>query len=88
MLEVDEQTKEYKYTCLTYVDNIVPQEILWIKDNKITGIAINDFANALTRVDAEHGRSFHRQMVEVRESLEKSVYDTLWVQKEMAHLNL
>ena len=52
-LEVDEQTMECKYTSLTYVDNITPQEIVWIKGNKITRIAIHDFMSEPTPVGAE-----------------------------------
>ena len=78
-LEVDEQTKECKYTSLTYVDNITPQETVWIKDNKVTHIAIHDFISEPTRVGAED-RRFHGQLMHVRECLEqatlRAIYDT------------
>ena len=76
-LEVDEQTKECKYTSLTYVDNITPaqfeirpaKETVWIKGNKITHIAIHDFMSEPTPVGAED-RRFHGQLMHVRECLE------------------
>ena len=76
-LEVDEQTKECKYTSLTYVDNITPQETVWIKSNKVTHIAIHDFMSEPTRVGAEN-RRFHGQLMHVRECLEQATLRTIY----------
>jgi hypothetical protein len=70
-LEVNELTKECMYTSLTYVDTITPQETVWLKGNKITQIAIHDFMNEPTPVDAED-RRFHGQLMHVRECLEQA----------------
>ena len=65
-LEVDSGAKECTYTSLTYVDNITPQETVWLKDNKVTHIVIHDFMSEPTRVSAED-RRFHGQLMHVRE---------------------
>ena len=57
-LEVDSGAKECTYTSLTYVDSITPQETVWLKDNKVTHIAIHDFMSEPTRVGAEDRRFF------------------------------
>ena len=66
-----------KYTSLTYVDNITPQETVWIKGNKIPRIAIHDFMNEPTPVDAED-RRFHGQLMHVRECLEQATLRTIY----------
>jgi hypothetical protein len=71
-LEVDEMTKECKYTSLTYVDNITPQETVWLKGNKVTQIAIHNFMNEPIPVKAED-RRFHGQLMHVRECLDQAV---------------
>ena len=76
-LEVDSGTKECIYTSLTYVDNITPQETVWLRDNKVTHIAIHDFMSEPTRVGAED-RRFHGQLMHVRECLEQATLRTIY----------
>lgn len=76
-LEVDAGTKQCIYTSLTYVDNITPQETVWLKDNKVTHIAIHDFMSEPTRVSAED-RRFHGQLMHVRECLEQATLRTIY----------
>eukprot|EP00966_Prymnesium_polylepis_P280971 6491709-Prymnesium_polylepis.1 len=76
-LEVDPGTKECKYTSLTSVDNITPQETVWLKDNKITHIAIHDFMSEPTPVGTED-RRFHGQLMHVRECLEQATLRTIY----------
>ena len=76
-LEVNELTKECKYTSLTYVDTITPQETVWIKNSKINHIAIHDFMNEPTPVGAEDPR-FHGQLMHVRQCLEEATLHTVF----------
>ena len=80
VLDVKQPLKQCVYQSLTYVDDITPQETVWIEGSKVIGITIHDFMNAAPpRIAPNHPR-FHGQLQHVRECLEQAVlsiiYDT------------
>lgn len=73
VLDVKEPLKQCIYQSLTYVDDITPQETVWIEGSKVIGITIHDFMNAAPpRIAPDHPR-FHGQLQHVRECLEQAV---------------
>lgn len=60
------------YNSLTYIDQILPQETVWVEGNKVAGIAIHDFHTEPVRVNPEDDR-FHGQLEHVRDMLEQAV---------------
>ena len=60
-----------------WTTNITPQETVWIKGDKITRIAIHDVMNEPTPVGVED-RSFHGQLMHVRECLEQATLRTIY----------
>ena len=73
VLNVKEPLKQCVYQSLTYVNDITPQETVWIEGSKVVGITIHDFLNAAPpRIAPDHPR-FHGQLQHVRECLEQAV---------------
>ena len=45
-VQPNEPLKQCVYQSLTYVDDITPQETVWIKGSKVIGITIHNFMTA------------------------------------------
>ena len=73
VLEVNEPLKQCVYQSLTYVDDITPQETVWIKGSKVIGITIHDFMTAAPQRIAPDNSRFHGQLQHVRDCLEQAV---------------
>ena len=60
------------YNSLTYIDQVEPQESVWVEEKKVVGLAVHNFYSAPVRVNAEDGR-IHGQLEHVRDILEQAV---------------
>jgi hypothetical protein len=80
VLDVDSCHKKCIYNCITYVNDITPQETVWLEGSTVVGITIHDFLNASPPRIAPDDPRFHGHIQHVRDCLEQSVlrliYDT------------
>lgn len=59
--------------CLTYVNDITPQETVWIEGSKVVGITIHDFLNASPPRIAPDNPRFQGHLQHVRDCLDQAV---------------
>ena len=64
------------YNSLTYIDQVEPQESVWVEEKKVVGLAVHNFYSAPVRVNAEDGR-IHGQLETYSNKLFFSVF-TNW----------
>lgn len=73
VLDIDMANKRCVYQSLTYVDDITPQETVWIDGSSVVGITIHDFMTASPPRVAPGEPRFHGQLEHVRDGLQQAV---------------
>lgn len=72
-IAIDATSRKCEYTSLTYVDAIIPQEIVRIEGSQVVAVCIKDFMGSEDEYVTPKNPRFHRLLEHVADMLESAV---------------
>ena len=79
-ITIDDKSRTCEYTSMTYVDAIVPQEIVRIHESQVIAICVKDFMGNDDEYVTSENRRFHSLLEHVADMLESAVLRHIYKQ--------